>query len=518
MRIACSLGIGTFTQEEDSLQSFVWRLASNQLPWFSGTMVAYLIIIKDVLPVLFHVDDGVGLKRIIMLLSSLVVIVPLSMQRDMADLEKTSRLNVVLDMCLVALVVVFSPIADAEGGILQAIMREPLFDLKTFFVGFGVCSFAFVCQDSSFIIAGEFGFLHGVCWGMRCNGSLTRTPDAAGSMMRPTRQRWKQVTRGAMLTCCMLELTVGISGYLAYRQNTLGNVLNNMNAHHWSGVATRAMLATTMFLAYPMNLYIARHALVLLVFQGTFAHEGVDSVALLRFDRRATLTWALYAATVLPAMLMESTGKVLAVTGAIAGSSIAYVGPGLTFLGIHSDSFITLIHGRWHVSSKYLCGYPENPSGEKIGNTSNTPQHPHIIVEEREQRPQAEKTKTSVLDVFGWYLFGMPVWSTIAIISRRHRENFEKEATMPNRLASNPNLLRGQASSKTSVGSTASNRDTEQVMLLQPRLGSTYGASGEVVTEPENCGLKWVDFRIAIAYIVLGVVAMIFGMVSVCLK
>ena len=112
----------------------------------------------------------------------------------------------------------------------------------------------------------------------------------------------------------------------------------------------------------------------------------------------------------------------------------------------------------------------------------------------------------------------MPVWSTIAIISRRHRENFEKEATMPNRLASNPNLLRGQASSKTSVGSTASNRDTEQVMLLQPRLGSTYGASGEVVAEPENCGLKWVDFRIAIAYIVLGVVAMIFGMVSVCLK
>lgn len=50
-----------------------------------GSMVAYLIIIKDVLPVLFHVSlDDVGIKRAIMLVSSLLVIVPLSMQRDMA--------------------------------------------------------------------------------------------------------------------------------------------------------------------------------------------------------------------------------------------------------------------------------------------------------------------------------------------------------------------------------------------------------------------------------------------------
>ena len=105
-------------------------------------------------------------------------------------------------------------------------------------------------------------------------------------MKTPSKQRWKRVTNGAMLTCGILELTMGLAGYLAYQTNTMGNVLNNMNAYHWvrslsisclfyiymtvslntiivaqSGVISRVMLSTTMFFAYPMNLYIARHAL-----------------------------------------------------------------------------------------------------------------------------------------------------------------------------------------------------------------------------------------------------------------
>ena len=239
-------------------------LAVNMFFLSYGSMVAYLIIIKDVLPVLFHVTPhDIDIKRVIMFVSSLLVIVPLSMQRDMADLEKTSRLNVMLNICLVLLVVGFSPIqqsVEAQGGILNMISNEKFFDLGTFFVGFGVCSFAFVCQDSSFIIA--------------------------GSMKTPSKQRWKRVTNGAMLTCGILELTMGLAGYLAYQTNTMGNVLNNMNAYHWvrslsisclfyiymtvslntiivaqSGVISRVMLSTTMFFAYPMNLYIARHAL-----------------------------------------------------------------------------------------------------------------------------------------------------------------------------------------------------------------------------------------------------------------
>lgn len=262
-----------------------------------GSMIAYLLIIKDVLPVLFNVGpDDIYMKWVILGVSSMLIIVPLSMQRDMADLEKTSRLNVFLDICIVALVVRFSPVCskvEEMGGILQFISSESTFDIHTFFVGFGVCSFAFVCQDASFIIA--------------------------GSMVKPSKQRWKKVTNRAIATCCTLELIIGISGYLAYQENTKGNVLNNMNPTHWAGLASRAMLSTTMFFAYPMNLYVARHAVVALLFEGVSAHEGDDAVVLSRTDRRVVLTWALYIATLVPAAFMSSTGKVLSVTGAVAG-------------------------------------------------------------------------------------------------------------------------------------------------------------------------------------------------------
>jgi len=75
--------------------------------------------------------------------------------------------------------------------------------------------------------------------------------------------------------------------------------------------------------------------------------------------------------------------------------------------------------------------------------------------------------------------------------------------------------------------------DTEQTsLLLQPVSGSAYGAStasenlllgevngnlvaGEIEMEPKTDGPTWLEFRIAIAYVVLGVVAMVFGLISV---
>lgn len=113
-----------------------------------GAMLAYLTIIKDVLPILFGVSpNNEDMKRVIMMMSSLVVILPLSMQRDMADLERTSRLNVFLNLALVGIVTCFSPVVKSvgmEGGFLEVIRQEMIWDTKRFFVGFGVASFAFV--------------------------------------------------------------------------------------------------------------------------------------------------------------------------------------------------------------------------------------------------------------------------------------------------------------------------------------------------------------------------------------
>ncbi len=158
-------------------------LSVNMFLLSLGSMIAYLIIIKDTLPVLLHAPEDDHTKRLIMFISSVLIILPLSMQRDISDLEKTSKFNVILNSVLVALVAFYSPVkesVEASGGMMQLLSDEKILDFSTFFIGFGVCSFAFVCQDSSFIIA--------------------------GSMSKPTKFRWQKVTRGAMLTCLCLEL------------------------------------------------------------------------------------------------------------------------------------------------------------------------------------------------------------------------------------------------------------------------------------------------------------------------
>mmetsp|Transcript_8801 Transcript_8801/g.17446 ORF Transcript_8801/g.17446 Transcript_8801/m.17446 type:complete len:703 (+) Transcript_8801:247-2355(+) len=538
-------------------------LSLNMFAMSYGAMIAYLIIIKDVLPILFHVtphDDES--KRVIMFVSSLFVILPLSMQRDMADLEKTSRLNVFLNMCLVALIVGYAPVTESvqsQGGVLKILSQESLFDFRTFFVGFGVCSFAFVCQDSSFIIA--------------------------GSISNPTKTRWKKVTRATMTTCCVMELILGICGYLAYQKTTMGNVLNNMNVHHWSGLVSRAILATTMFFAYPLNAFIARHVCVVLLFEGRSAHEGDDSLVLRRRDRRVILTWALYIISLLPALAVENTGKVLAATGAVGGSSLAYIGPGAAFVAVHSLDFINLVQKRWKFCSLWLWCFPTDSlelgtrqlsPGIDIGLSDGTAgcgrhRDPVELSLERD-RMNDRKPIALVFHVLAWYIFGMPIWCTIAKNGQKCLAKYaENEETLspglvrpkrivvvpPSRQKYSPGNDEKTDGIFRSPSDSVITSATEKLPLLQPisdlgelSMSDNYGtkqivagnkgiakaiasrnyqssgatiertdslSSTDFAMELEKDDPTWADFRIAIGYIVLGVISMTFGLASIML-
>eukprot|EP00957_Ditylum_brightwellii_P061051 4633950-Ditylum_brightwellii.AAC.2 len=121
----------------------------------------------------------------------------------MADLAKTSRISVVFDCLVVLLVAIFSPVHESvsTSGGFGAVLSSSVVHPSTFFVGLSVLSFAFVCQHSSFIIV--------------------------GSLERPTTQRWSNVTFYALITCCILATTCGLSGFLGFMDNTEGNILNN---------------------------------------------------------------------------------------------------------------------------------------------------------------------------------------------------------------------------------------------------------------------------------------------------
>ncbi len=159
-----------------------------------------------------------------------------------------------------------------------------------------------------------------------------------------------------------------------------------------------------------MASYVARHALVVLLFSGRQAHEGDDHMVLARRDRRIVLTVFLYISALLPAFFWESLGKVLAVTGAIGGSCLSYLGPGVAFLGIHGEEFLNMVQRSWNTNitlQNCMCMYPHPRGGAEAKAQTN------VFVD--------------LVRFFTWYAFLMPLWVTIARAGKVGFAEFEKE-------------------------------------------------------------------------------------------
>ena len=76
-----------------------------------GAMLAYLLIIKDTVPSVLGFEGKFD-KNIIMFATSLLIMVPLSMQRDMASLAITSIFSVSADLLLICFVAGSAPIKE----------------------------------------------------------------------------------------------------------------------------------------------------------------------------------------------------------------------------------------------------------------------------------------------------------------------------------------------------------------------------------------------------------------------
>jgi sodium-coupled neutral amino acid transporter 11 len=264
-------------------------VCANMFVMAYGAQVSYLMVVKDSFSTLLLGEHAtLASQRAVLLLVSLLIMVPLSAQRDMADLAKTSRLSVLIDVVLVGLVLYSAPILQSleilrqdhdDASSLASILWHDTIRPDTIFVGLGVLSFAYVCQHSAFIIA--------------------------GSLEKPTLQRWSVVTAMTLVLCCLLEMTMGVSGYLAFGRQTQGNIINNLDPTLWSANLARGLLGTTMLFVYPLESFVARHVCVVLFFSGRRAHDGDDSSILNRRDRRIGLTVVLYILAVIPAAIFE---------------------------------------------------------------------------------------------------------------------------------------------------------------------------------------------------------------------
>jgi sodium-coupled neutral amino acid transporter 11 len=309
----------------------------------------------------------------------------------------------------VSLVIWFSPVSEnvvSKGGYAAVISSSGFFKPPTFFIGLGVLSFAYVCQHASFVIA--------------------------GSLQNPTNDRWSKVTKSAVITCGTLLTSCGVIGYLGFQDGTQGNILNSFLSYPNEATTiaaniARGLLCCAVFFVYPIESFVARHVLVVLLFKGRRAHSGDDHAVLARNDVRWAVTIAIYACALTPALLVDDLGSVYSMTGVVAASFLSYVGPGAAYLAVHGSDFLTLVRtsALWNPDRRKARGQPSN---EIV----------HLLSTETFATPSITKVPYCSIETILWYVFLMPLWVQIAQVGEKHllifKANEALKSPLPSRL------------------------------------------------------------------------------------
>ena len=359
-------------------------------------------IIKDTVPVVFNIQD-VGeddfLKRdVVMIVTSLIIILPLAMLRDMASLAVTSLLSVLADVILVGFVVGFSPISSTvqENGGFGKVLGENWANSRLF-IGLGVLSTAMACQHSAFIVS--------------------------GSLENKTAARWSTVTFRSISLSAFLCIMMGVCGYLGFLDETQGDILNSFDSDALAANAGRALLAVTMFFTYPMESFVARHVLCKLFFNGDMDNTSVgsngevipESKMFGFFGRREQLTFCIYIMTLLPALIFDDLGPVLSLTGAVGASCLAYIGPGLVYLGVNGEDFLDycgkLVHDRSYTKKESGSEIELPVVGDANATMEATSQNDNGL-------PQSSAKP------WWWWALGFPIWVAIALTGSHGTRNF----------------------------------------------------------------------------------------------
>ena len=114
--------------------------------------------------------------------------------------------------------------------------------------------------------------------------------------------------------------------------------------------------------------------------------------------RRELVTLAIYVMTLIPALIVDDLGPVLSLTGSLGASSIAYIAPGLAYIGINGADFLQWATGSIRTKDAGVDGEVELPV---VGETSASLEV-GIDATMHGRKP------------WWWFPTGMPIWTAIA--------------------------------------------------------------------------------------------------------
>lgn len=273
-----------------------------------GAMISYLVIVGDSVPATFAVflgADHILANRVFMLvIPTVVIMLPLSCLRTIDKLSKTSAVSL---LCVLAITIIII-VAGVQYQFSDQYVVPPgawNFAKSNFLQATGVISFAYVCQHNSFLLFSELK-----------NNNL---------------KRWRLGTHVSVFVAMIASIILAVVGYVTFFDETHGNILNNFDSTLPIIIAGRLLFAITMFLTFPLEVFVARFVLC----------EWVSSCRVYRGRSRLQFYWPVHigmtiglvgVALLLAIIVGSNLGVVLELCGSINAVALSLIFPPFCYL------------------------------------------------------------------------------------------------------------------------------------------------------------------------------------------
>jgi len=236
-----------------------------------------------------------------------------------------------------------------------------------------------------------------------------------------------------------------------------------------------------------MESFVARHVMIMLYHEGDMdgkddpRYNGTDeSGGFLRMNRRQVWTLGIYIMTLIPALLVSDIGPVMSITGSLGGSCLAYIGPGLVYLGLNGEDFLSMAYGYLEDGKEKM--WPHGDGNIALNSPKDESRYNEMtdnVVNIVSTMPKCNN-KNKCRPIW-WYIGGFPIWCAIANM--------------------------GSLNTKEKLGDNENNTKSGSSCLSM--CGTVFGDENDeiVVTTPR-------EFCNAIFFIVFGLIGAFAGVIS----
>ena len=300
-----------------------------------GATITYIIILGDSgekLLNIFGYDDDIY-RTLFILILSIVIILPLSLPKDISKLEKFSALSVftVIIMGISIFIIWFDwRVLYKKSDKYDSFWPDNItyFDIYGIPTALGIIAFSFVCHDNSFLIY--------------------------KTLKNPTNKRWGILCFFGINISLFISLLLSLPGYFTFGNDVESDILNNYSDKNKLIIVIRIIYCISICLTFPVSYFVVRHVLY-----GILNH-GPQYTSILDVNLKTHLIYTLpsFFVILLMGVLIRNLGIVMSLSGNLAAVILAYVLPPLCYLKVSSfnvkfwneptkdkkwDSFINII-------------------------------------------------------------------------------------------------------------------------------------------------------------------------------